>query len=236
MTNRKKIFIVEDHQLFREGLKAMLARSQACEVVGESADGLDALRQIQKIKPDLVLLDLTMPIINGYSVLQEIRRVFGTQIKVLVLSIHNTDQYVLQAFEEGADGYCVKDSSFDEFRLAVQSVLDGKRYISPGIADQVLEGYVEHRRRLKPKSTWDSITAREKEVLKLIGEGFSNKQIADVLRISTKTVEKHRSSLMAKLDMHNAAALAAYAAQKGLLTNAQPEIGQFGRDQGTRKK
>jgi DNA-binding NarL/FixJ family response regulator len=219
MTANKKIFIVEDHQLFREGLKAMLAGNQALEVAGESADGLEALRQIRKIQPDLVLLDLTMPIINGYSVLQEIRRSFGSKVKVLVLSIHNSDQYVLQAFEQGADGYCVKDSSFEEFRLAVQAVLDGKRYISPGIADQVLEGYVQHRRRLKPKSTWDSITAREKEVLKLIGEGFSNKQIAQVLSISTKTVEKHRSSLMTKLDMHNAAALAAYAVQKGLISS-----------------
>ncbi|MEJ2529467.1 MAG: response regulator transcription factor [Gammaproteobacteria bacterium] len=225
MTAKKKIFIVEDHQLFREGLKAMLARNAAYEVVGESADGHEALRHIQKIKPDLVLLDLTLPIINGYSVLQEIRRAFGPGIKVLVLSIHNTDQYVLQAFQQGADGYCVKDASFEEFRLAVQSVLEGKRYISPGIADQVLEGYVQHRRRLKSKSTWDSITAREKEVLKLIGEGFSNKQIAKVLRISIKTVEKHRSSLMTKLDMHNAAALATYAVKKGLIATDENREG-----------
>ena len=219
MNEKKKIFIVEDHRLFREGLKAMLSGNQAFEVVGESADGLEALRSIQKIKPDLVLLDLTMPIINGYSVLREIRRAFSDQVKVLVLSIHNSDQYVLQAFEEGADGYCVKDSSLEELRLAVRSVLDGKRYISPGIADKVLEGYVEHRRQLKPRSAWDSITSREKEVLKLIGEGYSNKQIATVLNISAKTVEKHRSSLMTKLDMHNAASLAAYAAERGLVTS-----------------
>ena len=219
MSGKKKIFIVEDHQLFREGLKAMLSGHQAFEVVGESGDGLEALRYIQKIEPDLVLLDLTMPVINGYSVLREIRRRFSTRVKVLVLSIHNSDHYVLQAFEEGADGYCVKDSSLDELRLAVCSVLDGKRYISPGIADKVLEGYVEHSRQLKPKSAWDSITSREKEVLKLIGEGFTNKEIAKVLNISTKTVEKHRSSLMAKLDLHNAAALAAYAAERGLLSS-----------------
>ena len=219
MSGKKKIFIVEDHQLFREGLKAMLSGHQVFEVVGESGDGLEALRSIQKIEPDLVLLDLTMPVINGYSVLREIRRLFSTRIKVLVLSIHNSDHYVLQAFEEGADGYCVKDSSLDELRLAVRSVLDGKRYISPGIADKVLEGYVEHSRQLKPKSAWDSITSREKEVLKLIGEGFTNKEIAKVLNISTKTVEKHRSSLMAKLDLHNAAALAAYAAERGLLSS-----------------
>ena len=224
MAAKKKIFIVEDHQLFREGLKAMLAGSQAYEVAGESADGLEAMRHIQKIKPDLVLLDLTMPIVNGFSVLQEIRRVFGTGIKVLVLSIHSSDQYILQAFEKGADGFCVKDSSLEEFRLAVRSVLEGKRYISPGIADQVLEGYVQHRRRLKPKSTWDSITPREKEVLKLIGEGFPNKQIAKLLGISAKTVEKHRASLMTKLDMHNAAALAAYAVQRGLISTEDIDL------------
>lgn len=164
-----------------------------------------------------------MPIINGYSVLKEIRRLYGRTIKVLVLSIHNTDQYVLEAFDHGADGYCVKDASFDEFRLAVQSVLDGKRYISPGIANKVLEGYVQHRRKLKSRSTWDSITAREKEVLKLIGEGFANKQIATLLGISAKTVEKHRSSLMAKLNMHNAAALAAYAVKMGLISSGDAD-------------
>jgi DNA-binding NarL/FixJ family response regulator len=217
MTEKKRIFIVEDHQLFREGLKAMLSGNQAFEVIGESADGHEALRRIQKIRPDLILLDLTMPKINGYSVLREIRRAFSTGIKVLVLSIHDSDQHVLQAFEEGADGYCVKDSSFDELHLAVRSVLDGKRYISPGIADKVLEGYIERGRQLKPKSSWDSVTYREKEVLKLIGEGYTNKEIGNLLNISIKTVDKHRSSIMTKLDLHNAAALAAYAAEKGLL-------------------
>jgi DNA-binding NarL/FixJ family response regulator len=223
MTGKKRLFIVEDHQLFREGLKAMLGRDAALEVVGESADGLEALRSIQKIKPDMVLLDLSMPRINGYSVLREIRRAFNSGIKVLVLSVHDTDQYVLQAFEEGADGYCIKDSSLEELRLAVRSVLEGKRYISPGIADKVLEGYIARSRKLKPSSAWDTITSREKEVLKLIGEGYPNRQIAELLTISTKTVEKHRASIMSKLDLHNAASLAAYAAEKGLIvTNPKP--------------
>lgn len=217
MNIKKKIFIVEDHQLFREGLKALLSPDQTVEFVGESADGLEAMRQIKKISPDLVLLDLTMPKINGYSVLREIRRVFSNDIKVLVLSIHDSDQYVLEAFEAGADGYCVKDSSIEELRLAVRSVLAGKRFISPGIADKVLQDHPLGDRELKPKSAWDSITSREKEILKLIGEGYSNKQIGKMLNISIKTVDKHRSSLMTKLDKHNAAGLAAYAAEKGLV-------------------
>lgn len=213
----KRIFIVEDHQLFREGLKSMLSRQSAYEVVGESADGHKALQRIQKLKPDIILLDLTMPKINGYSVLREIRRQFSTNVKVLVLSIHDSDQHVLQAFEEGADGYCVKDSTFDALQRAINSVLAGKRHISPEIADKVLEGYTERSLRLKPKSAWDTVTHREKEVLKLIGEGYTNKKIASLLNISSKTVDKHRSSIMKKLDLHNAAALAAYAAEKGLL-------------------
>ncbi len=219
MGTKKTIFIVEDHQLFREGLKAMLSGNPAVEVIGESADGHEALRRIQKVKPDLVLLDLTMPRIDGYSVLREIRRAFESEVKVLVLSIHDSDHYVLQAFEEGADGYCIKDSSLEELRLAVSSVLDGKRYISPEIAEHVLAGYLQSGKKLKSRSAWDSITHREKEVLKLIAEGYTNKQIGDMLNISTKTVDKHRSSLMKKLDAHNAAALAAYAAEKGLLAS-----------------
>ena len=218
MTSKRKIFIVEDHQLFREGLKLMLAGNPALEVVGESADGVEALRGIRNIKPDLVLLDLTMPKLSGFSVLHDIKRLISSDIKVLVLSVHDSDHHVLQAFEEGADGYCVKDASLEELRLAVRSVLDGKRYISPMVADKVLEGYVSRGRRLKPKSAWATITHREKEVLKLIGEGHSNKQIAALLYISPKTVEKHRGSIMNKLDLHNAAALAAYAVEQGLIS------------------
>lgn len=218
MNERKKIFIVDDHQLFREGLKSMLGGNHEFEVIGESGDGGDALKRIQKILPDLILLDLSMPKLSGYSVLNDIKRVIASDIKVLVLSVHDSDNYVLEAFEKGADGYCIKDASLEELRLAIRSVLDGRRYISPAVAGKVLEGYVERGRQLKPKSAWDSITHREKEVLKLIGEGHSNKQIAALLYISPKTVEKHRGSIMIKLDLHNAAALAAYAVEQGLIT------------------
>jgi DNA-binding NarL/FixJ family response regulator len=217
MEAKKRLFIVEDHQLFREGIKAMMAERVEWEVIGEAADGLEAIRLIQKLKPELVLLDLSMPRMNGFSVLREIKRVLP-EIKVLVLSIHETDQFVLQAFEADADGYAIKDSSRDELKLAIRTVLEGKKYLNPGIAVNVLDGYLNGGTRLKTKSALDSVTHREREVLKLLGEGYQNKEIAGMLHISVKTVEKHRANLMGKLDLHNAAALTAFAFENGLIT------------------
>jgi DNA-binding NarL/FixJ family response regulator len=217
MESKKLIFIVEDHRLFREGLKAMLSLEPGYEIIGEAEDGLEAVRLIRKSKPDLVLLDLSMPRMNGFSVLREIKGAMP-EVKILVLSIHESDQYVLQAFEALADGYAIKDSSREELRVAIRSVLEGKKYISPGIADSVLEGYLDGRKTLKTKSAFDTVTEREKEILKLLGEGYQNKEIAELVHISVKTVEKHRANIMAKLDLHNAAALTAFAFEHGLIT------------------
>jgi len=217
MEPKKQIFIVEDHRLFREGLKAMLSPSQEYEIIGEAEDGLEAIRLIKKKKPDLVLLDLSMPRMNGLSVLREIKGSMP-EVKILVLSIHESDQYVLQAFEAKADGYAIKDSSREELRVAIRSVLEGKKYISPGVAGNVLEGYLDGRKTLKTKSALDTVTEREKEILKLLGEGYQNKEIAELVHISVKTVEKHRANIMAKLDLHNAAALTAFAFEHGLIT------------------
>ena len=217
MNSKKQVFIVEDHRLFREGLKAMLSPNPEYEIAGEAEDGLGAIRLIRKSKPDLVLLDLSMPRMSGFSVLQEIKAQMP-EVKILVLSIHESDQYVLQAFEAKADGYAIKDSSREELRIAIRSVLEGKKYISPGIAGNVLDGYLDGRKTLKSKSAFDTVTEREKEVLKLLAEGYQNKEIADLLHISIKTVEKHRANIMAKLDLHNAAALTAFAFEHGLIT------------------
>jgi DNA-binding NarL/FixJ family response regulator len=138
-------------------------------------------------------------------------------VKILALTIHESDQYVLEAFEAGADGYCIKDAGRNELMVAIDSVLEGKTYISPGIADNVMEGYLEESKRLKTKTTWDTVTQREREVLKLLAEGYLNKEIAEFLHISVKTVEKHRANIMNKLDLHNASALTAYAIEKGLV-------------------
>ena len=217
MEAKKKIFIVEDHRLFREGLKAMLSPHPEYEIIGEAEDGLEAIRLIRKLKPDLVLLDLSMPRMNGFSVMREIKAE-SPDVKILVLSIHESDQYVLQAFEAKANGYAIKDSTREELRIAIRSVLEGKRYISPGITGSVLEGYLDGSKTLKSRSALDTVTQREKEVLKLLAEGYQNKEIAEMLCISVKTVEKHRSNLISKLNLHNAAALTAFAFEHGLIS------------------
>ncbi|MCF8111031.1 MAG: response regulator transcription factor [Desulfobacteraceae bacterium] len=212
----KKIVIVEDHRLFREGLKAMLDGIKDLEVVGEAEDGLEALDILRENPPDLLLLDLSMPRLGGISVLNEVKRLHP-QVAVLALTIHESDQYVLEAFNAGVNGYCIKDASREELLVAINSVLKGRTYISPGIADNVLEGYIEGRKRMKTRSVWDSITRREREVLKLLAEGYLNREIAEMLHISTKTVEKHRANIMNKLDLHSTAALTSFAIEQGLV-------------------
>jgi DNA-binding NarL/FixJ family response regulator len=214
--NKIRVVIVEDHKLFREGLKSLLADKDDLEVVGEAGDGLAAIRTVKRCQPDMILLDLSMPKMNGISVMKEIKGQYP-EIKIMALTIHESDQYVLEAFEAGADGYCLKDAGRNELMVAVDSVLQGKRYISPTISDNVLEGYLTGRKKLKSKTSWDTITQREREVLKLLGEGYQNKEISDMLHISVKTVEKHRANIMNKLDLHNAAALTAYAIEHDLV-------------------
>ena len=216
MEKRPRVFIVEDHQLFREGLKAMFNRREDIDIVGEAEDGLEAVRGIRKATPDLVLLDLSMPKMGGISVIKEVKRELP-ETRILALTIHESDQFVLKAFEAGADGYCIKDASRKELMLAVDSLLEGKTYISPGISDQVMEGYLTGRKKLKKNSRWDTVTQREREVLKLLAEGYANKDIADFLCISVKTAEKHRSNLIGKLDLHNIAQLTAFAIENGLV-------------------
>jgi DNA-binding NarL/FixJ family response regulator len=217
---KTKVVIVEDHKLFREGLKSLLSDKDDLVVVGEAGDGIEAIRAVKKCRPDLLLLDLSMPKMNGISVMKEIKSQFPA-IKIMALTIHESDQYVLEAFEAGADGYCLKDAGRNELMVAVDSVVQGKRYISPSISDNVLEGYMTGRKKLKSKTTWDTITQREREVLKLLGEGYQNKEISDMLHISVKTVEKHRANIMNKLDLHNAAALTAFAIEHGLVAKTE---------------
>jgi DNA-binding NarL/FixJ family response regulator len=220
MKPKFKILIVEDNQLFREGLKSLLASNTEYECIGMARDGLEALQLIRKNEPDFVLMDLSMPKLDGISVMREIKTMYP-ETKILALTIHESDEFVLQAFNAGANGYCIKDSSRRDLLTAIQTVLDGKSYISPQLADQVMEGYLESSKRLKSKTDWETITEREKEVLTLVVEGYKNRQIAERLLISIKTVEKHRANIMKKLDLHSASELTAYALGKNLIAGIQ---------------
>ena len=214
----KRVVIVDDHALIRQSLVSLLGSDGGFEVVGEAGDGMEAIRCVENHKPDLVLLDLAMRGINGMQAIREIKRRFP-EVKILVLTVHKSEDYVLEAFQSGADGYCLKDATFEELQIAMKGVLSGQSYMSPGISGRALGACLEGKKNPMPASSLDSLTEREKTVLKLISEGYTNKAIAAYLSISVKTVDKHRSNLMKKLDLHNASALTAYAIDKGIATS-----------------
>lgn len=217
MGSKYRIVIAEDHTILREGLRSLLTSGSEFEVVGEAGDGREAIRCVEKLKPDLILTDLSMPRMNGMEAIREIKKK-SPETKILVLTVHKTEEYILATLHAGADGYLLKESTHAELLMAVKHVLGGKRYISPGISDKVLEGYLEGKKNLKKRTSWETLTQREREILKLIAEGYRNKEIAEELCISVKTVEKHRSNLMEKLNLHNIQALTAFAIGKGLVS------------------
>jgi two-component system, NarL family, response regulator NreC len=215
MGEKKKILIAEDHTILREGLKVLLSSNPDFIIVGEASDGREAVRGVEKFAPQLILMDLSMPKMDGLEAIQEIKK-HWPKTKVLALTVHKTEEYVLACLKSGADGYILKDSTHSELLTAIKSVLDGERYLSPGISEMVIDGYLEGKESIKSKSSWDTLTSRERVILKLIGEGYKNKEIADYLCISPKTVEKHRSNLMSKLNLHSSSALTSLAIEKGL--------------------
>lgn len=219
MTNERthRIVLAEDHTILREGLKALLASQVGLQVVGEATDGREAVRCAEELKPDLMMLDLSMPRSNGLEAMKDIKRV-SPQTKVLVLTVHKTEDYVFTALQGGADGYVLKDSSAAELMLAIRSVLNGERYLAPAIASTVVSGYLSSKDEALLKPSFKNLSSREREVLKLIAEGYRTKDIAEYLCISPKTVEKHRANLMDRLDLHTVSALTTYAIEKGLVT------------------
>ena len=217
MAEKKRIVIAEDHTILREGLRMLLSSNPEFEVVAEAQDGLEAIRAVEAQKPDLILMDLSMPRMNGMGAIQEIKKQVPNT-KILVLTVHKTEEYILTTLKAGADGYILKDATHSELMLAIENIFLGKSYLSPGISEKVIEGYLEGRKTIKSSTSWDTLTQREREILKMIAEGYKNKDIADYLCISAKTVEKHRANLMKKLDLHSASSLTAFAMEKGLIT------------------
>lgn len=215
MPSKKRIVIAEAHTILREGLKMLLASNPEVAVVGEAQNGLDTLRSVKSQMPDLLLIDTSMPKFDGTRALREIKKL-SPATKILVLTIHKTEDHILGALRSGADGYILKEATYEELAVAIADLFAGKSYISPTISAKVVDGYLEGRRNIKSSSPWDALTPRERQVLKMVATGNRNKEIAGNLAISVKTVEKHRANLMKKLDLHSASSLTAFAIERGL--------------------
>jgi DNA-binding NarL/FixJ family response regulator len=211
-----KILIVDDHALLREGLQSLLSAQPGMHVVGTAEDVQSGLSKIAGSHPDVVLSDLAIPESSNVDAIRAIKEAHP-DVKVIALTFHREDGYIHAALRAGADGYVLKDDSRDELVLAIGSVLNGKNYLSPSICDRVIAGYLSavERKRLEP--SWNILTRRERQVVKMIAQGMKTREIAEKLSLSPKTVEKHRTNMMNKLDLHSVSAVTVYAIQSGLI-------------------
>jgi two-component system, NarL family, response regulator NreC len=206
------ILLADDHHLVRQGIRTLLESEPELEVVGEASNGIDCVQLVEKLKPQVVVLDLMMPGINGLEVT---RQVSGST-RVVILSMHANEAYVLEALQKGAYGYVLKDSTADELIQAVQDVARGKRYLSPPFSDNAIAAYVQ---KAQDTSTdrYESLSNREREIFFMVASGYSNNEISSALSISPRTVEGHRSNIMHKLNLQSQADLIRYAIRKGIL-------------------
>ena len=211
-----EIVIAEDYTLFREAIKALISCETDLKVVGEAEDGLEAIRSVREHSPDLVLMDLSMPRMTGLDAIKEIKK-GAPQTKIIVLTNHDTEEYILAALQAGADGYVPKKTPSTELLTAIRRVLDGRRYLSPSISDTIIDCFLESKEVSVDQSPWATLTQRERQIVKLVAEGHKSKNIADLLSISVKTVERHRDNLTGKLGLRNVPALTVLAAEKGLI-------------------
>lgn len=217
MDRKIRIVLAEDHIMVREGIKALIGIEPDFEIVGEASDGLEAIHLVDKHKPDLIVMDLTMPRLNGIEAIGDIKS-RSPETKVIILTVHKVDEYVYAALQAGADGYLLKKSSQEELINAINHVISGEPYLDPGISSSVIAGYLSGKSNGADTTGWSILTKREREVLKLIAEGYRNTEIAQHLCISVHTVQTHRDNLMKKLDLHNTAALTAFAVDRGLVS------------------
>jgi DNA-binding NarL/FixJ family response regulator len=210
-----RILIADDHALVRAGFRSLLDNLPDCAVVAEVGDGHEALRLVEQLQPDVVLMDVKMPTLNGLEATARISRDYPA-VRVVILSMYTNEEYVLQALRAGAAGYLLKDAATAELQLAIQAAVRGEMYLSPSISKRMLQDYMQLVG--SGGSMLDALTARQREVLQLIAEGRTMKEIARLLKISVKTAESHRSQLMERLDIHDVTGLVRFAIRAGLVT------------------
>jgi two-component system, NarL family, response regulator NreC len=211
-----RILIADDHGIVRTGLKLLLERVADMEVVAEANDGREAVRLADEVHPDVVLMDIGMPLLNGLDAAAQIKRQ-DERIGVIMLSMHTDESYIMRALDSGARGYLLKDNADEDVERAIRSVALGRPFFSQTIAQALLEDYVRVMRARRVQDSYEMLTEREREVLQLLAEGKSNKETATVLNLSPYTVETHRNNLMQKLGLHNTAEIVLYAVRKGII-------------------
>lgn len=214
--NAIRVILAEDHTIVRKGLRSLLEGEEDIEVIGEAGDGKEAITLVEQKKPDIVVMDIGMPELNGLEATRRIKKRFP-ETKVLILTMHTNEEYVFEILQAGASGYIVKKAAPTELVSALRAVKRGESFLSPSISKKVIDEYLQRAGEAKRRGAFELLTDREREVLQLIAEGNSTRGIAGRLFISTKTVETHRSNLMEKLDLHGTADLTRYAIRMGIV-------------------
>jgi len=212
-----KIILADDHRVVREGFRALLAAQKDFQIVGETGDGLEALRLVDQLKPDVLLVDVMMPGVSGLEVTRQLTQ-RRSPVRVVILSMHCNEAYVVEAVKNGAAGYVLKDASSADLVRCVREAVAGRRYLSPPLSERAIETYLQKARTTETMDRYQTLTTREREVLHLSAEGLTNPQIAARLYISPRTVETHRSNLMHKLGLSTHTDLIRYALQRGILS------------------